>query len=57
MLVADEEPVVGVPAIVVAEPVDVRVPARIVATHVRDRDAMLLGPTLKPLQHGPLFLE
>ena len=56
-LVSDEDAIVGVPAIAVVEPVDVRIPARIVAIQVRDRDAMCAAPSMTPFQNGPLSLE
>ena len=44
--VADEEPIVGVPAIAVVEPVDVRVPLAPVAIDVADRDASCAAPSV-----------
>lgn len=45
--VSDEENVLGVPAIVVAEPVDVRVPIT-VAVDVANRDASCAAPSIAP---------
>ena len=56
-LVSDEEPIVGVPAIVVVEPVDVRVPIALIAIDVANRDATCRAPSLTPFLCGPPSLE
>ena len=54
--VSDEETIVGVPAIAVAERVDVRVPIALIAIDVANRDAMCAAPSMTPsnMGHRPL---
>jgi hypothetical protein len=46
--VAEQETIVGVPPIVVAEPVDVGVPPAVIPVEVENRDAMCRTPSMPP---------
>jgi len=46
--VTDKEPIVGVPAVAVAEPVEVRVPIAPIAVDVTNRDASCVAPSISP---------
>lgn len=44
--VAEEKPIVSIPAVVVAKPVDVRVPIALIAIDVANRDTSCAAPSV-----------
>lgn len=48
MSIADEQAILGIPPIVVVEPIDVGPPLSIVAIDVEHRDALYRAPSVSP---------